>query len=509
MIGVDDLDEVVREHLGAMDVPGAAVAVVHPDGAPLVRCYGLADIATGRPVDEATRFRIASVTKTMTATLVLQLVDAGLAGLDDPVNKHLQGVEVTRGGNPADDVTIRHLLTHTSGIGEIASPRSLRNPVRALGASLPGSRMPPLGELFPDGVVSEAPPGTKWAYSNVGFTLLGMVAEAITGRTYGDLLVERIFEPLGMSTAAPRRDGEVDSALATGYRIRRGVASPTRFYDIAALPAGGVYATITDMAAYASGVLWATAGDKRILQRDTARLMMTPQFGIDPRLAKVGLAWWLDGTDSTYTAGHGGTLPGFSTGFVVSPGAGVGVAVLLNRGVMPSAFFGGGHVASAVLRRVLCLPAPGPVAPASDFDGSARPGTWADQVGVYRCAPGMATNVRALQYLGGEIEIADAGDHLVARAPIGPFRRGLRLYPADAARDPDAYSVTYDGYVLPLVFSRGPSGAVDAVITGFTPCPFRLERLPEGTRTYAARARQAAVVVGGLLATRSLVRRLR
>ena len=54
----------------------------------------------------------------------------------------------------------------------------------------------------------------------------------------------------------------------------------------------------------------------------------------------------------------------------------------------------------------------------------------------------MATNVRALQYLGGEIEIADAGDHLVARAPIGPFRRGLRLYPADAARDPDAYSVT-------------------------------------------------------------------
>lgn len=508
MIGVADLDEVVLPHLAALDVPGAAVCVVHPEGAPLVRCYGSADLATGRRVDAATRFRIGSVTKTMTAAVVLQLVDAGLVNLDDPVEPHLRGVHIAQADPSRGEITLRHLLTHTSGIGEVASGRALlRNPVRAIGAAGRGEEMPRLDRLYDDGIVAGVAPGWKWAYSNVGFTLLGLVAESVTGRPYAELVADRIFAPLGMRGASALRTRAVDETLAVGYRVRRGVASPTRFVDLAIVPAGGVYATIEDMAAYASGVLWATVGDDRLLRRDTARNMLTPQFGIDARLPSIGLSWWLGGAGSTFTASHGGTVPGFSTGLVLAPAAGIGVAVLLNRGVMPSAYFGGSHVAGAVVDRVLGTASAWPVTAPAEYDGSPRPGAWQEQVGLYRPAPGWNTNTRVLQFFGGEVEVVDAGDHLVARAPIGPFRRGLRLHPTGT--DPDAYSATYDGYMLPFVFSRDAAGAVDAVNTGFTPCPFRLLRCPAGTRTYTTQARRGAAVAAGLLAARSLLRRLR
>lgn len=508
MIGVADLDEVVLPHLTALDVPGAAVCVVHPGGAPLVRCYGSADLATGRRVDATTRFRVASVTKTMTAAVILQLVDTGLVGLDDPVEPHLRGIRITRADPSGGEITLRHLLTHTSGIGEVASARGvLRHPMWSANVTRRGSELPALEQLFADGIAVEVAPGRKWAYANVGFTLLGIVAETVTGLPFAQLLAERVFAPLGMAGASALRTAAVDDTLAVGYRVRRGVASPTRFYDIAAVPAGGVYADIADMAAYAGGVLWATAGDDRLLRRDTARNMLTPQFGIDPRLPSVGLAWWLGGSGRTFTAGHGGTLPGFSTGLVLAPAAGIAVAVLLNRGVMPSAYFGGGHVAGAVLDRVLGTAPSDARADTAAYDGSPRPDAWRDQVGVYRPAPGWNTNARVLQFFGGEVEVVDAGDHLVARAPLGPFRRGLRLHPS--GDDPDAYAATYGGYVLPFVFSRDSTGAVDAVNTGFTPCPFRLLRRPAGTRTYTAQARRGAAVAGGILAARSLVRRSR
>lgn len=509
MIGAGELDEVVLGRLAALDVPGAAVALIQPGREPLVRCYGHADLASGRRVDTTTHFRVGSVTKTMTAIVVLQLVDAGLVGLDDPVRPHLRGVDLTQTDLSGGEITLRHLLTHTSGIGEVASARALlRDPLRAIGAARGGPQPPPLEHLYEDGVVARVAAGRKWAYSNVGFTLLGLAAESITGQPYSELLAERIFTPLGMGDAAALRTAAVDDTLATGYSVRGGVASATRFWDLAIVPAGGVYATIADMVAYANGVLWATAGDNRILQRDTARNMMTPQYGVDARLPSVGLSWWLGGTGSTFTAGHGGTVPGFSTGLVLAPGAGTAVAVLLNRGVMPSAYFGGGHVAGAVLERALGVASTGPATSPAEYDATPRPDAWREQVGVYRPTPGLNTNARVLQFFGGEIEIADAGDHLVARSPIGPFRRGLRLRPSGTG-DPDAYSVTYDGYVLPLVFAREAGGDVTALHTGFTPCPFTLERRPVGTRTITSYARIGAAVLGGAVAARAVMRRLR
>lgn len=507
MLEARELDAVVRPALAGLDVPGAAVALVHPGGPPLIRCYGLADIARGVPVDGATRFRVGSVTKTMTAMLIMQLVDAGAIRLDDPVAAHLPHLDVRQRRPGAGPITLRHLLTHSSGIGEIASLASLAHPLWALGAVRPGASPPPLEQLYEGGIVTDVVPGTKWAYSNVAFVLLGMVAEAVTGRAYADLVAERIFAPLGMTHASATRTAEVDAALAVGYRIRRSVPSPVRFLDIAVVPAGGVYASIGDLAEYAGGVLWAAAGDGRLaLRKETAREMLSPQWGVDDRIPHVGLSWWLDGVGGTFTAGHGGTVPGFSTGLVLAPGGGIGVAVTLNRGVMPSAAFGGGYVANLVLRRVLGVG--DAVAALVRPDAPERPDTWDTLAGVYRPAPGWATNVRALQYFGGEVEVVTAGDHLVARSPAGPFRRGLRLYPADPA-DADNYRVAYDGHVLPFVFARDAEGDVSAVHTGFTPCPFTLARCPAGTRTYASYARLGAATAGGVLAARALIRRLR
>lgn len=507
MLEAGELDAVVRPALAGLDAPGAAVAVVHPDGPPLIRCYGLADIGRCVPVDTTTRFRIGSLTKTMTAIVILQLVDSGAIGLDDPVTAHLPQLDLHQRRPGAAAITIRHLLTHTSGIGEIASRASLSHPLWAVGAVRPGTPPPAFGRMYEGGIVTDVAPEAKWAYSNIAFVLLGMVAEAVTATPYADLLAERIFNPLDMTGASSARTPDVDATLAVGYRVRRSVAAPTRFFDIAVVPAGGVYASIGDLVEYASGVLWSAAGDGRLtLRRETARNMLSPQWGVDHRVAHVGLSWWLDGAGATFTAGHGGTVPGFSTGFVLAPGEGIGVAVALNRGVMPSAAFGGGHVANLVLRSVLGVP--DPVATLVRPDTPQRPDTWAGMVGVYRPAPGWATNVRSMQYFGGEVEVVAAGDHLVARAPVGPFRRGLRLHPADPS-DPDNYRVTYDGHVLPFVFARDDHGDVRAVHTGFTPCPFTLERRPVGTRTYTSYARLAAATTGGLVAARAVGRRLR
>src|SRR2546426_3203806 len=194
---------------------GAAVAIVRPEERPLIECVGLADRDKNSSVDPNTVFRIASISKTMTAIGVMQLRDRGLFELDDPVNKYLTKftVEPPPGG---PDVTFRHLLTHTAGIGELPRVADL---VRreAWGMGKPRAAAADLGAVYRGTLRPETVAGAKWAYANHGFPVLGQLVEDISGRSFAEHMHEHLFAPLDMTSTGYTRTDGTDDRLATGY----------------------------------------------------------------------------------------------------------------------------------------------------------------------------------------------------------------------------------------------------------------------------------------------------
>ncbi len=180
---VDELELKARvgEVLSQWPVAGLAVGAVCGGSLAWFYGHGVADTASGVPVDQDTVFRIASVTKTFTAVAVMQLWEQGLVDLDAPADHYLRAYRLIPAKPGFRPVTLRHLLTHTAGVRAVRSAVDLLRP--ALGWGVPAGRpLPALAGYFQDGLHVDAEPGTKWAYSNNGFATLGqIVARAAPG----------------------------------------------------------------------------------------------------------------------------------------------------------------------------------------------------------------------------------------------------------------------------------------------------------------------------------------
>ena len=198
-VSQSDLRSLAVEAARRNGLGGVAVGLVADGEPPIVACLGLADRKRGRPIDPRTVFRIASISKTLTAIGVMQLRDGGLLRLDDPVNDYLKQfrIEVPRG---ASEVTFRHLLTHTSGIGELPKVSDLVRPA-AWGAGRPQAPPSDLGELYGGVLRAEVAPGSKWAYANHGYAVLGQLVEDISGTAFAEHMRERVLRPIGMADA--------------------------------------------------------------------------------------------------------------------------------------------------------------------------------------------------------------------------------------------------------------------------------------------------------------------
>ena len=217
-----DLDQIVDAVLARHPLAGLSIGVVSRDGLGATAMRGVA--GAGRPVDIDTVFRIGSVTKTMTALAVVRLYETGRVGLDDPVNDHLNGLSLV--GRPRwRPATIRHLLTHTAGIGELAAWRDVLTRMGGL-AVRPGQAVPGV-ERYHGQLRLDVEPGTKWAYANHGFNVLGLMVEQMTGEPLADHLRSLIFDRLGMQHTDLLRSPRVAGDLATGYTLKRkGLAEP-------------------------------------------------------------------------------------------------------------------------------------------------------------------------------------------------------------------------------------------------------------------------------------------
>jgi CubicO group peptidase (beta-lactamase class C family) len=482
-------DAVRRHGLG-----GVAVAVVRQGEAPVFECAGLADRDANRAVDTNTVFRIASISKTMTAIGLMQLRDSGLFELDDPVNKYLTTftIEPPAGGS---EVTFRHLLTHTSGIGELPRVSDLVRRT-AWGMGKPRTPAADLGAIYRKALRPGIAAGTKWAYANHGFAVVGQLVEDISGRPFAEHMQEHLFEPLGMTSTEYIRTDRTDGRVATAYNWIFGRLRPMKDYDLALLGPGSVLSSLSDMATYAEWLLHGGAGargDAPVLRPETLAEMMSPQYGVDPRLPGMGLAFWLDRIGEHRVAGHDGDVPGFSSSLFVAPDDGVGVVVLTNTGTI----FGAHELGRKVLEALIAEQDPAVASPAEAVIDS--PHVWQQLVGYYAPSPDFLTNVRSWQVFGGEVEVAVKKKRLVIKAmsPLRSLRRGLELHALDET-EPLLFGIEVEGVVVAVAF--GP----DRIAIG--PPANAVFHRRSALRSSRVRAR---IIAGGMLAAAAHRRRRR
>ena len=215
-------------------------ALVAENGAVIFKKgYGDANMEWDLPNKPDTKFRLGSITKQFTAVLILQLMQEGKLSLDDPLNKHLPDYPTDVGGQ----VTIHHLLTHTSGI-----PSYTGLPDFFAEQSRDPYTPDELVEVFAD-LPLEFEPGSEWRYNNSGYFLLGAIIEKIEGTTYEESLQQRIFDPLGMHDSGYDHHDTILPNRAAGYE-RQGAGYRNAAYLDMSLPyaAGSLYSTVEDLA---------------------------------------------------------------------------------------------------------------------------------------------------------------------------------------------------------------------------------------------------------------------
>lgn len=308
--------------------PGAAVLVLEDGKVAFRRGYGVGDLRTMRPIDETTSFRLASVTKHITAAAVVLLVRDGRLRYDDPLTAVFPGFP-----DYGRRITIRHLLQHTSGLPDYESLMAPPAPgVPVEDAQISDAEVLTLLERQAAGKFE---PGTRWDYSNSGYVLLGLAVAEASGMSFGSFLRERIFVPLGMdgTLAYERGRNEVPfrafGHAREGGRWREADQSPTS----ATLGDGGVYSSLRDMARWDSSLR-----EHRLFTPEEIALAMTPvvvpegpPVEPDGMPAAYGFGWFLNPWKGRVRAWHYGETTGFRTALQRFIRDGVTVVVLCNR----------------------------------------------------------------------------------------------------------------------------------------------------------------------------------
>jgi CubicO group peptidase (beta-lactamase class C family) len=314
----------------------SGVVLVARNGEPIFeRAYGEASKSYGVPNDVDTKFNLGSMNKMFTAVSIAQLVEKGILSFDDPIGKWL-GPEWVR-PEVGEKVTIRHLLTHTSGLGSFFNDEFMRSS-RGLYRDLDDWQ--PL--VREDSLAFE--PGTRWSYSNNGFHLLGVIVEKASGQSYYDYVREHIYQPAGMTGTDAYEVDAVVPNLAQGYeRIETdtGVTYRSNVLEHVARggPAGGGYSTASDLLAFARALL-----DGRLVRPEAAALITSAK----PEAASPDYGYGFGQWDDGRVFGHTGGFPGISSALMIDRENGDVVAVMSNygRAAMPVADLARGLLAA-------------------------------------------------------------------------------------------------------------------------------------------------------------------
>jgi CubicO group peptidase (beta-lactamase class C family) len=314
------LDDLIRDAMSRYHVPGVAVGIYH-DGETDYDGWGVTSVDHPLAVDGDTLFQIASVTKTITATVIMRLVEQGKIRLDAPIRTYIPSFKL-KDEDAAQRATVKHLVTHTGGwLGDCFADFGNGDDAleRYVAAMVELEQLTPLGEI--------------WHYSNSSFTVLGRIIEVVTGKTYEVATRDLLFAPLGMDHSVFTAGEAIVHRTAVGHQItdeQPRVVRPWAF-PRATTPVGGVVSTVHDLMRYAAFHLGdGTAPDgKRLLSKTTLDLMRTPQADADLD-RKVGIAWFIRDVEGTRLQYHGGVAIGQQGVLMLAPERRSAIAVETN-----------------------------------------------------------------------------------------------------------------------------------------------------------------------------------
>lgn len=305
----DEIEALMRAYEGA--VPGASLLVVR-DGVPVIRrAWGLSNLEDGIAATPETNYRLASVTKQFTAAAILLLTEDRKVSLGDHVGKWLPTLPATTGA-----ITIRHLLTHTSGIIDYEDliPAGATAQLRDAGVL----------HLLESQDSLYFTPGTAYRYSNSGYALLALIVERASAQSFGSFLKNRIFLPLGMQATVAHEEGtSTVSMRAFGYTRKDGDwARRDQSITSAVLGDGGIYSSIDDLAKWDAALY-----DSRLLSDESRRLVFTPHTGTADANTRYGFGWRITGE----MVWHSGETSGFRNVILRFPAKLLSVVILTNR----------------------------------------------------------------------------------------------------------------------------------------------------------------------------------
>ena len=296
------------------ETPGAAVAVVQDGKMVLKKGYGLVNLEQGTPCTPQTKFRIVSLTKAFTAMAVMILHERGTLNLDDTIGKHLP--DYPKG----DKITIRQLLTHTSGVQEPV-------PSGEMFALLPKMSLPlEKRYIMCRDEPLEFNPGERWSYTNAGYIVLGYLVEKVSGQSYEMFLQENIFRPLGMSNTGYDHPDVVLQHRAAGYSREGAAYKNATYFDMSIFgPSGVLYSTIEDMALWDQALYGETLVKAEILRQAFTRAKLN-----DGTTADYGFGWVLGKNRGLEEIRATGMAPGFMAQIVRIPAQRFSVIILSN-----------------------------------------------------------------------------------------------------------------------------------------------------------------------------------
>ena len=306
------INRFVQAEIARQRIPGLSLAVLSGDRVLLSRGYGYANVELHVPASDSTVYQSGSMGKQFTAALIEMLIDNHQLRLTDSIVRWLpEGASVWQG------ITVRHLLTHTSGVAEYTDSTFnyrkdyTEDELVKFAASLP----------------LDFRPGERWSYSNTGYLLLGVLIHRVTGRFYGDLLRDSVFRPLGMNDSRVISEADIVPNRAAGYQLEDGVLKNQDWVapSLNTTADGALYFTIRDL------TRWAVAlNHRRVPSAAALDTAWTPVRLNDGATYPYGFGWGIFNQRGHLRISHSGSWQGFKTVIARYPESGITVIVLAN-----------------------------------------------------------------------------------------------------------------------------------------------------------------------------------
>lgn len=315
----------LNEHIEYHKIPGMSIGIVYDQVLVYAKSFGYSDLENRTPGTPETIYHIGSITKTFTATAIMQLRDQGNLELNDPISKHLAWFEIKNRFPNAPDITIWHLLTHTSGL-----------PVDAAFPYWTDNVFPTREEMIDalPGQETIYPPEHKFKYSNLALSLAGEIVAAVSGQPYEQFIKENILKPLEMKSTSIFITEDEMKRLATPYSrlFSDGSRKIMPFTDAKGIaPAGNMASTVSDLAKYISFQFRVDSSDTNtVLKGSTLREMQRIQWLVKDWTWGWGLGFEIDRWNGKTLVGHGGRVAGNTTRIAFVPTDKIGVVVLIN-----------------------------------------------------------------------------------------------------------------------------------------------------------------------------------